>query len=228
MQKSNNIKVLGVSGYARCGKNTFVEIAKNILAKNNYRVMELAFANKLKDEVQEMLHKNRFALDVLNLSADEKEKVRPLFVFWGCQRRAESDGGLYWVNEVDRQVEDLVADCYAEGESTDRRIVLVSDVRFPNEAGWIHEKWGGDVIHLKKFHYKVVSDVMIKSYDLAPNVEEATHDPKVIAVADVMTEWEDKRKSTILDASSDLSLQAVVLDALNQTKAFKFTGKLIL
>ena len=226
--------LIGVGGLARAGKNTFVEIAKNILTKNNYRVIELAFANKLKNEVQEMLRKNGFGLDVLNLSADEKERVRPLFVFWGCQRRFESDGGLYWVNEVDQQIQELIHDTQSAGESTDRMVVLVdrmvvlvSDVRFPNEATWVHKKWGGSVVHLKKWKWEDVRDGLgggeetIKVYDSAPNEEEAKQDPIVEAMSDVKTEWEGKGHESAASASLEKDLQTVVLDALNQTKFFK-------
>ena len=228
MQKSNNITVLGVSGYARCGKNTFVEIAKNILTKNNYTVIELAFANKLKSEVQEMLRKSGFSLDVLHLSADEKERVRPLFVFWGCQRRFESEGGLYWVNRVDDQLQDIINDAQIGGMSTDRMIALVSDVRFPNEAKWVHDKWDGQVIHLKKWQSEWrkggqdgSDEFLVKVYDSAPNEEEAKQDPLVEVTADVKTEWEGKGKATAAIASAEVSLQKVVLDALNSTKFFK-------
>jgi hypothetical protein len=234
MQKSNNIKVLGVSGYARSGKNTFVEIAKNILTKNNYRVIELAFATKLKNEVQEMLRKSKFGLDILSLSADEKERVRPIFVFWGCQRRSESEGGLYWVNEVDQQIQSIVRDAQTAGESTDRMVILVSDVRFPNEAKWVHEKWSGQIIHLKKWQSewrKAGQDggdeVLVKVYDPPPNEEEAKQDPLVEAAADVRTEWEGKGKATAAIASAELDLHKVVIDALNKTKFFKHPEPII-
>lgn len=222
------MKLIGVGGYARCGKNTFVEIAKNILTKNNYSVIELAFANKLKSEVQEMLRKSGFELDVLNLSAEEKERVRPLFVFWGCQRRFESEGELYWVNEVDNQLQDIINDCQSGGTTTERMVALVSDVRFPNEVRWVHEKWDGQVIHLKKWQNEWrkggqdgSDEFLVKVYDAAPNEEEAKQDPLVEAMADVKTEWEGKGKATAALASVEKELQKVVTDAINQTKFFK-------
>ena len=222
------MKLIGVSGFAKSGKDTFVNIAENILTRNNYRIIKLAFANKLKSEVQEMLGKSGFEVDVLNLTADEKERVRPLFVFWGCQRRYESEGGMYWVNEVDRKIESIIADCTSAGESTERMVVLVSDVRFPNEAKWVHEKWDGQVIHLKKWQSEWrkggqdgSDEFMVKVYDPAPNEEEAKQDPLAEAVADVKTEWEGKGKATAAIASAEVSLQKVVLDALNSTKFFK-------
>ena len=222
------MKVIGIAGYARCGKDTFVNIAENILTKNNYPVIKLAFATKLKSEVQKMLRKSGFQLDVLNLSADEKERVRPLFVFWGCQRRFESEGGLYWVNEVDNQLQDIINDAQSGGMSTERMVALVSDVRFPNEAKWVHDKWDGQLIHLKKWQSEWrkggqdgSDEVMVKVYDPAPNEEEAKQDPLVEAAADVKTEWEGKGKPSAADAATVIDLQKVVLDALNSTKFFR-------
>jgi len=236
---SNNIKVIGISGYARAGKNTFVEIARNILTKNNYRVIRFAFADKLKAEVLGMLRQNEFKLNITNLSAEEKEKVRPLFVFWGCQRRYESEGGLYWVNEVDNQLRKIIDDAINGGESPERIVALIEDTRFPNEAKWIQEDWDGVVIHLKKWQIEYrkggqdgSDEYFVKVYDEPPNEEEAKQDPLVENMADIKTEWESKGKSTIIDASQEPDLQKVVLDALNQTKFFRFespvTGKLSL
>ena len=235
MQKSNNITVLGVSGYARCGKNTFVEIAKNILTKNNYSVIELAFANKLKTEVQEMLRRNGFKLDIFGMTPEQKEHVRPLFVFWGCQRRYESEGGMYWVNEVDNQLRNIIIDAQRGGVSTDRMVVLISDCRFPNEIEWVQKKWSGQVIHLKKWRSEWRksgqdgSDLsMMKVYDSAPNEEEAKQDPIIEAMADFKIEWEGTGKLSILDASIETDLQEVVLETLNSTKFFRHKSNGIL
>lgn len=233
------MKVIGIAGYARCGKDTFVQIAKEILQKNGYTPMRLAFADMLKDEVTDMLTDYGFKGRVKTDDPIVKTQMRPLMVWWGCQRRFESEGGMYWVNEVDRQIEDLIADCMAAGEATDRRVILVSDVRFPNEAKWVHDKWSGDVIHLKKFQQNWrkggqdgSDEFLVKEYDKAPNEEEAKQDPLVEAIADVKTEWEGKGHATAASASAESDLKVVVLDALNRTKAFRLqkviTGTLAL
>jgi hypothetical protein len=155
-------------------------------------------------------------------------------VWWGCQRRYESDGGLYWVNEVDSQIQDIINDAQSAGTSTERMVTLVSDVRFPNEAKWVHEKWGGQVIHLKKWKSEWrrggqdgSDETLVKVYDAAPNEEEAKQDPLVEAMADVKTEWEGKGHASAALASVEESLQKVVLDALNATKFFKYPEPII-
>lgn len=221
------MKVIGIAGYARCGKDTFVKIAIDLLTKNGYRSQRFAFADMLKDEVTDMLVDYSFVGRVKTDDPVVKTQMRPLMVWWGCQRRYESVGGLYWVNEVDRQLSKW-NDCASRDGHIGSGVALVSDVRFPNEAKWIHEKWDGSVIHLKKWQcdwrmggQDGSDEVMVKVYDPAPNEEEAKQDPLVEAVADVKTEWEGMGKPSAADAATVIDLQKVVLDALNSTKFFK-------
>jgi hypothetical protein len=227
------MKVIGIAGYARCGKDTFVQIAKNILTKNGYRPRRFAFADMLKDEVTHMLEVNNFKGRVKTDDPTMKTQMRPLMVWWGCQRRYESDGGLYWVNEVDKQLS-VWDECESKGGVIGSGVALVSDVRFPNEARWVHEKWGGQVIHLKKWQSEWrrggqdgSDEVLVKVYDSAPNEEEAKQDPLVEAMADVKTEWEGKGHASATLASAEESLHKVVLDALNATKFFKHPEPII-
>lgn len=220
------IKVIGIAGYARCGKDTFVGIAKNILTKNNYTPLRVAFADKLKEESEAMLKANKFAATVYTEDGDAKKLIRPLLVWWGCQRRYESEGGLYWVDRVDDQLRALAKDMIDNGMSPERVVALVSDVRFANEAKWVHDQWGGVVIHLKRWSTKEVRDgygdtVFAKTYDPAPNEEEAKNDPLVQELADHRIEWESKGKHTAASAIQDPYLQGVVLESLNATRFFK-------
>lgn len=223
------MNVIGISGYARCGKDTFVGIAKEILTKNGYTPIRVAFADSLKNEVEHMLNANKFQATVYTDKTEEKTLIRPLLVWWGCQRRYESEGGLHWVNVVENEIRN-----YANVTSNldiNKMVFLVSDVRFANEAKWIHEKFDGVVIHLKRYSLSNICDGGVnevperilkstKVYDAAPNSEEAKNDPLVQDMADLRTEWESKKKMTNVEAIQDLYLQQVVLDTLNQTKYF--------
>lgn len=223
--------VIGIAGYAKAGKDTFVSIAKTILERNDYRAIRVAFADKLKDEVQGMLYDNQFKLDVKKLTPEEKERVRPLFVFWGCQRRYESEGGLYWVDVVNDWLEDIVYEYKEHGESTERIVALISDVRFPNEAKWIHETWKGQVVHLRRYkkvpigvnideHGCMKTTAYNHEYDLAPNEEEFKQDPLVLGQADYRVEWENKRAKSSEEATQDPELHKIVLKALNTLPMF--------
>lgn len=222
------IKVIGIAGYARCGKDTFVGISKNILTKNGFSPLRVAFADKLKGEVQNMLEQKAFKSTVYTEDSEAKKLIRPLLVWWGCQRRYESDGGLYWVNEVDRQLRQHAQDVISRGEDPSKVVALVSDVRFPNEAKWVHEQWGGIVVHLKRYVNEWrkggqdgSDEYLTKVYDNAPNEEEAKQDPLVQELADHRVEWESRKKMLSADAIADSYLQTVVADTLNQTRFFK-------
>lgn len=226
------MKVIGIAGYARCGKDTFVAIAKNILKRNGYSSFRIAFADKLKEEVEAMLVANNFKASVLTDDTEAKKLIRPLLVWWGCQRRQESEGGLYWV----RTAEDKIRNYYARDRHSniddDKLVMLVSDVRFPNEARWVHETFDGDVIHLRKYTvhtsdspalvYGISSNMEFhRVYDDAPNEEEKKQDPLVREMADQCIDWE---KSSSTDVLNDPKMNAIVLDALNRTKYFKHTS----
>lgn len=227
------MKVIGISGYARCGKDTFVAIAKNILKRNGYSPFRIAFADKLKEEVTEMLVTNNFKASVLTDDTEAKKLIRPLLVWWGCQRRRESDGGLYWVKTAEEKIRTYYAGARYSNIDDDRLVMLVSDVRFPNEARWIHETFNGDVIHLRKYTVQSLTDSPAfvyglstavefqRLYDEAPNEEEKIQDPIVREMADQRIDWE---KSLSTDVLNDSKLNEIVLDALNRTKYFKNTS----
>ena len=223
--------VIGIGGFARSGKDTFVGIASDILRANGYRPLRVAFADKLKDEVEAMLKANHYKATVKTDDSVLKSMVRPLMVWWGCQRRYESEGGMYWVNEVDNQLSEICVDYLKNGESHDNVVILVSDVRFANEAKWVHEKWEGSIIHLKRYSYEPCKDMQTKwdykKYDPAPNEEEAKQDPLVEAVSDVHAEWENQKASTTADAIKMEKLRETVVNALLNTGKFTLPHSVI-
>jgi hypothetical protein len=221
-----NVKMIGIGGLSRTGKDTFAGISKNILAKNGYKSTKIAFADELKREVQIMLRNNGFEIDIDNISAEEKERIRPLLVFWGGQRRRESKDGLYWVNIADEDVNFIYNNMHMD---PDKFVFLISDVRFSNEAKWIKETWKGEFIHLRRYlvidliyhEHDRYDKLLTKIFDQAPNEEELKQDPIIQEMADQKIEWENKKKFTLAEAIEDPYLQNIVLDTLNATKFFK-------
>ena len=218
------MNVIGISGFARCGKDTFVGIATNILTKNNYRPMRVAFADVLKDDIDPWL-KDKYGISAWTEDPEEKKIIRPFLVAHGCGKRMQTQG-QHWIDLVDQKLTSVVQDCLEGGESSDRIVALVSDVRFPNEATWVRNDWGGELIHLKRY---VISDLHSLSgecylgqrlYDPAPNEEESVQDPLVFAMSDYRVEWESRGKLTVGEAIQTPYLQGIVFDVLNKTKVF--------
>lgn len=223
-------KLIGVGGFARSGKDTFVGISKKILERNGYNLVRVAFADKLKEEIDLMLQTNNFSADVYTQDTQTKSLIRPLMVWWGCQRRNESNG-LYWVKNIDEKIKNFITECFYADIDTSKLVFMISDVRFPNEATWLHDSWDGKFIHLRRYsnvysESPVVingvsrNDLPIRMFDSAPNEEEEAQDPLIQEIADYKLEWENKGNLPLDEAIKNQQLQEEVLKTLNGLKYF--------
>jgi len=190
--------IIAVGGFARSGKDTFVKIAKKILKENGYSSIKLAFADALKEEIDPFLQEN-YGISSWTDNAEEKKIIRPFMVAHGCGKRAISNG-TYWVNKIDEAIETIH---FTED------VIFISDCRFPNEVDWVHDKWGGWFVHLKKYSVKLKEpsdefkkifpnilpdwnpNQIIRVFDSAPNEEEAVQDPICEQKADYRLELEN-------------------------------------
>ena len=114
--------IIGMCGYAGSGKDA---AAKALRERGFTRV---AFADELKDELAEV-----FGLTLQELE-DNKEEWRPLLVEWGRARRRQDPA--YWIKKASLTV-DLI-----EGSALGAQHIVVTDVRYPNEAKWLWERNG--------------------------------------------------------------------------------------
>jgi len=169
--------VIGVGGFARSGKDTFVKVARKILTENGYSSERLAFADILKDEINPFI-KEFYGIDVWTDNTDEKTLIRPLLVAHGCQKRIQTNG-KYWIEKIDEQIQKI-----GTIRDSSRHVVFISDCRFPNEVEWVHNSCGGWFVHLKKYYVKNYDKSTFEwsgkeytFYDQAPNDEEAKNDP---------------------------------------------------
>lgn len=216
------MNLIGVSGFARAGKDTFVNIGMNILKKNGKSAIRLAFADELKKDLNSFL-KEKYGISAFTTDTKEKELIRPFLVAHGCGKRMQTDGKC-WIDKLDKELE--------SGNYNKFDYVFVSDVRFTNEASWIQRKWNGSVIHLKRYitcsgmQYDSITGKESgfqtwKQYDPAPNEEESKNDPLVQQLADVHIQWESRGIPAGRDVINDEYLNSQVLEALSLTKFFK-------
>lgn len=181
-------KIVGIAGVATVGKDLFTAIARDILKKHLIESTRLAFADALKKDADEFLQKYS-KISVFTTNPEEKKKIRPFLVWFGCFMREET-GGKHWVDKVMNTIDANLVD-------TPDTVYIISDVRFPNEAKTIQER-GGQVIHLKKYknseqmefdeHGKLKHQ---KIYTPYANEEEAYNDPLVEKAANFTIEWQD-------------------------------------
>jgi hypothetical protein len=203
--------VIGIGGMARAGKDTFVKIAKNILKDNGYSSVKLAFADPLKEEIDPFL-KQHYNISAWTDDTEEKNIIRPYLVAHGCGKRKISDG-KYWVDQIDQLIEQV---------HFNEDVIFISDCRFPNEVDWVHQKWGGWFVHLKKYSIVFYASphenwkenlTERRIYDKAPNEEESIQDPLCVERADYCLELENAIEKTQREKGIKITAEALVDDS---------------
>ena len=138
--------IIGLSGYARSGKDTVAE-----LLCLNYGFKRISFAQPMRDALCIL---NPYLSDGLRVShlvndygwevAKQNPEVRRLLQVFGTEIGRKMFGEDVWINIA---LSDL---------RHDERIVI-SDVRFPNEADAIKEQ-GGMVWRINRHDFSAVND----------------------------------------------------------------------
>lgn len=162
------IPILGIAGVARSGKDTFYSfIPPSIKAKR------LAFADALKEECDAFLKEN-VKISSFTTNVDEKEIIRPFLVTYGTHLRRKLNP-FCWISKIEKKATMLIE----EGV-----IPVVTDVRYKNEADWIH-KMGGKLIHITRTKGDERS-----TYIIPPsNIEEEENNPILMENADELLTW---------------------------------------
>jgi hypothetical protein len=201
------MKVIGVAGFARAGKDTFVSIAIDILKKNGIMGKQYSFAAALKKELEPFV-RDVCKSDVWTTDTETKTDMRDLLVWYGTTWWRKRDPKR-WIRGVDLAIK-------AEKENV--AVALVSDVRYPNEGEWVHS-WQGYLVHVAAYDPKLLP---VKAFKTAPNEQERINDPIVKDQADYRLEWPAKGL-TPEGAFNDLELRTAVLKALNACDYFNET-----
>lgn len=142
--------IIGLCGYARSGKDT----AAKILTKYGFK--HVAFADKVREAVYALdpllwRETGRYETEETSLSAviDElgwegykssewAEEIRTLLQRMGTEVGRNILGENIWVDAIFNDPTNF------------RKNLVVSDVRFPNEADYIYERYDGIVIRINR------------------------------------------------------------------------------
>ena len=114
--------IIGISGKKRSGKDTVFSMIDAITA-HEVRTTRMAFGDQIKQEIADSMN-----ITVADIDAD-KERFRPLLQFWGAEYRRGYCGDDYWIKKMRL----AAATWYA------RDWLIITDVRFPNEAELVRE-----------------------------------------------------------------------------------------
>jgi len=161
------MKLIGICGLARCGKDSFYNLSQPFFNSAQKKHKRYAFADALKQEADELLAKY-VGISAFTEKQTEKEIIRPFLVTYGTHIRRKLDPDC-WINKIQGDVmADLDQEIY----------VFVTDVRFENEIDWIHEM-GGETVHITR------------SGNIAPNQEELDNDPILKNKSRNHIQWND-------------------------------------
>lgn len=209
------MKIIGVSGFARSGKDLFTSVAQNILSDHGIKSEKYALAYELKSDLKDLI-KEKVGIDVFTENTSEKNIIRPLLVAYGDVMRKTSEG-KYWTQKVESRIINSKSD-----------IVFITDIRYDHypedECTWLQRKMSGKLIHITK--YKLASvpsgkrfskNKITKIYDNAPNEHELLNNPKVLKRSDVAIEWQDY--SDCSDIKNHPIIQSTVLSVLKEINA---------
>ncbi len=174
-------KVIGVSGVAGSGKNTFCTLAIKKLETLGVRATECSLASFLKIELREFCL-THYGIDPTNCTREDKETIRDLLVFHGNYKRNLSRG-KHWTGKLQLKIqEDLTANRYDT--------FLISDIRHnefeTDEYYWLKKVMGGYLVHLSNYE---VSEDLKKIFKAPANKHEAKNDPILKDLSDHAIEW---------------------------------------
>ena len=164
------MKLIGISGLARSGKDSIYLKCKPVLRSMGYSVKRVAFADCLKSECDELLSKYT-GISAFTEDTKEKEIIRPLLVTYGTHIRRKLNKNC-WIDKIDEMVKSFIKD---------NIVTFVTDVRFENEINWVHDL-GGLSVHISREGVK------------PPNQEEAENNPKLKNLSSLKLRWGDFNK----------------------------------
>lgn len=164
-----NKTIIGITGIAGSGKDTFFSILSKKIPFVRY-----ALADELKYSLRWKIFE-KYGIDVINCSREEKTIIRDELVSFAKQKRTESSG-TYWTRLVESKI-----------LHSDKKFICITDIRYneypEDEVYWLKNVLGGKLIDISR-----IDSVTGKEIDF-PNEEERVQYPKVKAQADYFITW---------------------------------------
>lgn len=175
--------IIGITGVARSGKDTFYCVLNKFLNEKNLKSERVALADKLKEELGDFI-KEKFKINIEKCDGEDKELIRPLMVAYGKCRRVQTEG-KYWTSLIENKIKDL---------KKDGIIPIITDIRYieykEDEYSWLKSK-DGILIHISR---KLTDGSLVQP----ANIEEKSNDNKLKAVADFSICWDTCQDTNFL------------------------------
>jgi len=167
-----DLRVIGISGFARSGKDT---LALYLLNKYEGLFEKFALADELKLDLNNFL-KQKTSISAFTIDSIEKTLIRDLLVAYGKIKRHQTQG-RYWTQLLQPKIDHSIKN---------GRIPLITDIRydeFPeDEVFWVQNLNKGQLIHITRIE---PNSTPIE----APNRDEALNDPRIKSKANFYLQW---------------------------------------
>ena len=160
-KKNKKAIVVGLVGKAGSGKDTVFSLLQAMVPSKVF--MRLGFGDEVKKEVAD---RHQIPVEIVE---ENKEVFRVILQKWGTEYRRKQKES-YWIDKVKTQVDFL-------RNNVDVDVVVITDVRFLNEADYVKDECGGFIIKvlgkedrmLKSDHVSEMGQDNIKPDWLLPN-----------------------------------------------------------
>lgn len=164
-------KIIGVSGCARSGKDTFFSILKKYIPE----VEQVALAHELKKDLNDFA-KSKIGISVFTDETKDKSLIRGLMVEYGKIKRQQTEG-TYWTCLAQKKINEILRS---------NKIPVVTDVRYDiypkDEFFWLKEQNNGLLVHITR---------MFGEDEIPPaNEEESLNNEKLKTKADYSIRWD--------------------------------------
>ena len=172
-------KVIGISGVAGVGKDTFFDLLSERIPCERY-----ALADELKREVSQWCRMH-YQIDSVNCIRSHKETIRPFLVLHGATKRSQSEG-RYWIDKLNDTVE--------KGDNS--KFKIITDIRYDDyendEVSWVQNELDGVLVHISQYTEELDAhtNMLVKKFRTPANSEEARNDPKLKEKSNFQIEWE--------------------------------------
>ena len=187
--------VIGLTGPAQSGKDSFFSIANDYFKSLNVRCKRIALADNLKNDLKDFIF-DKFKLNIFNLRSEDKELIRDLMVVYGKIKRQQSEG-KYWTNLIKNQmIKDMA----------NYDILFVTDIRYAyypdDELSWLRSFKSNMLVHISRLD---------KNGLIIPprNQEEAQNDPILKKDADAMLCWHTTEDSLLRKKEAEEVLKKI-------------------